>query len=170
MVRTGICGISLFWASCVKESTTFLFCEDKRSKKHFGLDKGYETTKLLQKFPTKTSFGPPSRGYWQNWSTERKKGSRRPKGVSPSENIAIVSNICAVVNQRKWSNASSSNCTMSLCLRLNEKFCCFRNYDYRVILRFSLFFLKLFTLFLTMHHENYCTAKSDHCFTFIFGL
>ena len=154
----------------MKKSTLSLFCENKLSTKPFGPDEGYETTKLQQKFPTKTIFGPPSRGYWQNWSTERKKGSRRPKGVSPSENIAIVSNICAVVNQRKWSNASSSNCTMSLCLRLNEKFCCFRNYDYRVILRFSLFFQKLFTLFLTRHHENYCTAKSDHCFTFIFGL
>ena len=118
----------------------------------------------------KTSFGPFSRGYWQNWSTEQKKGSKRPKSVSPSENIAIVANISAVVNQRKWSKSSSDSCAMSLCLRLNEKFCCFESYDYSVILKFSLIFLKLFTLFLTMHHENYCTAKSDPCFTFIFGL
>ena len=154
----------------MKESTTFLFCEDKLSTKHFGLDKGSETTKLQQKFPNKTSFGPLSRGYWQNWSTEQKKGSKRPKSVSPSENIAIVANISAVVNQRKWSKSSSDSCAMSLCLRLNEKFCCFKSYDYRVILKFSLIFLKLFTLFLTIHHENYCTAKSDPCFTFIFGL
>ena len=42
----------------MKESTTSLFCEDKLSTKHFGLDKGYELTKLLQKFSTKTGFGP----------------------------------------------------------------------------------------------------------------
>ena len=118
----------------------------------------------------KTSFGPLSRGYWQNWSTEQKKGSKRPKSVSPSENIAIVANISAVVNQRKWSKSSSDSCAMSLCLCLNEKFCCFRSYDYSVILKFSFIFLKLLTLFLTILHKNYCTAKSDPCFTFIFGL
>ena len=100
----------------------------------------------------------------------KKWGLKDQKVLSPAENIAIVANISAVVNQRKWSKSSSDSCAMSLCLRLNEKFCCFKSYDYRVILKFSLIFLKLFTLCLTMHHENYCTAKSDPCYTFIFGL